>query len=121
MMTIFPRALDRLTLIRFRDEAPGKRPASKTPATVKYQETTQTREKKVESFSAKAKVSKTPKTMVQASRTRPASTATTNSSDDGLFAELQGAEVELHCIGDSLAARTAHMAIYEARKLGQRL
>ena len=47
--------------------------------------------------------------------------ATTNSSDDGLFAELQGAEVELHCIGDSLAARTAHMAIYEARKLGQRL
>ena len=47
--------------------------------------------------------------------------ATTNTSDDGLFGELLDDDIEIHCIGDTVAARTAHMAIYEARKLGQRL
>jgi 2,4-dienoyl-CoA reductase-like NADH-dependent reductase (Old Yellow Enzyme family) len=44
--------------------------------------------------------------------------ATTNSSDDRLSRELQDASLEVHAIGDSVAARTAHMAIYEGRKLG---
>lgn len=43
--------------------------------------------------------------------------ACTNTSDTGLFDDLQDAEIEVHTIGDAVASRTAHMAIYEARKL----
>ena len=44
--------------------------------------------------------------------------ATTNTSDDELYANLANAQIELHIIGDAVASRTAHMAIYEGRKLG---
>jgi 2,4-dienoyl-CoA reductase-like NADH-dependent reductase (Old Yellow Enzyme family)/thioredoxin reductase len=47
--------------------------------------------------------------------------ATTNTSDDVLSSGLREADLELHSIGDAVAARTAHMAIYEGRKLGLRL
>ena len=47
--------------------------------------------------------------------------ATTNTSDDRLFRELQDSRIELHSIGDSVASRTAHMAIFEARKLALQL
>jgi hypothetical protein len=43
--------------------------------------------------------------------------ATTNTSDSTLFEALQGKDISLHTIGDAVASRTAHMAIYEARKL----
>jgi len=45
-------------------------------------------------------------------------TATTNTSNNRLFIELENTGIDVHCIGDAVAARTAHMAIYEARKLG---
>jgi 2,4-dienoyl-CoA reductase-like NADH-dependent reductase (Old Yellow Enzyme family) len=43
--------------------------------------------------------------------------ATTNEPDDRLTRELQDSGLEVHSIGDSVQARTASMAIYEARKL----
>ena len=43
--------------------------------------------------------------------------ATTNTSETGLTEALAEDGIELHSIGDTVAARTAHMAIYEARKL----
>jgi hypothetical protein len=43
--------------------------------------------------------------------------ATTNTSDSTLFEALQGKDISLHTIGDAVASRTAHMALYEARKL----
>ncbi|MFQ5785557.1 MAG: FAD-dependent oxidoreductase, partial [Alphaproteobacteria bacterium] len=43
--------------------------------------------------------------------------ACTNRPNDGLQAELAGAGMEVHAIGDTVAARTAAMAIYEARRL----
>jgi hypothetical protein len=43
--------------------------------------------------------------------------ATTNERDDHLSRELEGAGMEIHAIGDTVQARTAGMAIYEARKL----
>ena len=43
--------------------------------------------------------------------------ATTNTSDNTLFEALQDKGIALHTIGDAVASRTAHMAIYEARKL----
>jgi len=47
--------------------------------------------------------------------------ATTNECDDHLSRELEGSGLEVHAIGDTVQARTAGMAIYEARKLGLRL
>ena len=44
--------------------------------------------------------------------------ATTNISDDELFTSLSNAPIDVHTIGDAVASRTAHMAIYEGRKLG---
>ena len=44
--------------------------------------------------------------------------ATTNTPENELFLTLQKSALEIYCIGDSIAARTAHMAIYEGRKLG---
>ena len=44
--------------------------------------------------------------------------ACTNHSDDALQAELAGAGMEVHAIGDTVAPRTAAMAVYEGRKLG---
>ena len=44
--------------------------------------------------------------------------ATTNISDDELFTSLSNAPIDVHSIGDAVASRTAHMAIYEGRKLG---
>ena len=44
--------------------------------------------------------------------------ATTNTPEDGLTRALADADKEVHSIGDTVAARTAHMAIYEGRKLG---
>nr|MCH9663116.1 FAD-dependent oxidoreductase [Gammaproteobacteria bacterium] len=43
--------------------------------------------------------------------------ATTNTSDSTLFEALHGKDISLHTIGDAVASRTAHMALYEARKL----
>jgi hypothetical protein len=43
--------------------------------------------------------------------------ATTNTAENALFGALEGADMEVHTLGDAVAARTAHMAIYEARKL----
>ncbi len=43
--------------------------------------------------------------------------ATTNTSEDALFEALQGEDISVHTIGDAVASRTAHMALYEARKL----
>lgn len=43
--------------------------------------------------------------------------ATTNTAETALFGALEGAGMEVHTLGDAVAARTAHMAIYEARKL----
>ena len=43
--------------------------------------------------------------------------ATTNTPEDHLARELAGSGVEVHAIGDTVSARTAAMAIYEARKL----
>ena len=47
--------------------------------------------------------------------------ATTNTVDDGLARELAGDDIEVHGIGDMVAARTASMAFYEGRTLGLRL
>ena len=47
--------------------------------------------------------------------------ATTNTSENELFQALEGHDIEAHSIGDALAARTAHMAIYEGRQLGMTL
>ena len=44
--------------------------------------------------------------------------ATTNERDDKLSRQLEGSEMEVHAIGDTVQARTAGMAIYEGRKLG---
>ena len=43
--------------------------------------------------------------------------ATTNTPDDRLTKELSGAGLEVKTIGDAVAARSASMAFYEARKL----
>jgi 2,4-dienoyl-CoA reductase-like NADH-dependent reductase (Old Yellow Enzyme family)/NAD(P)-dependent dehydrogenase (short-subunit alcohol dehydrogenase family) len=47
--------------------------------------------------------------------------ATTSRPDDHLQRELADSGLEIHAIGDTVAARTASMAIYEARALGQSL
>jgi hypothetical protein len=44
--------------------------------------------------------------------------ATTNTPESTLFDGLRDKGIEVHGIGDAIAARTAHMAIYEGRKLG---
>ncbi len=43
--------------------------------------------------------------------------ATTNTPEDRLTRELAGAGLEVHAIGDTVAARSASMAFYEGRKL----
>ena len=43
--------------------------------------------------------------------------ATTNTPEDRLTKALAGAGLEVHAIGDTVAARSASMAFYEARKL----
>ncbi|MGY8996712.1 MAG: FAD-dependent oxidoreductase, partial [Alphaproteobacteria bacterium] len=43
--------------------------------------------------------------------------ATTNTPEDALTAELAADGIDLHAIGDTVSARTASMAFYEARKL----
>ena len=43
--------------------------------------------------------------------------ATTNMPEDRLTKELAGAGLEIHAIGDTVAARSASMAFYEGRKL----
>jgi 2,4-dienoyl-CoA reductase-like NADH-dependent reductase (Old Yellow Enzyme family) len=47
--------------------------------------------------------------------------ATTNVSERVLADELAGSSMDVHAIGDAVASRTAHMAIYEGRKLGLRI
>jgi 2,4-dienoyl-CoA reductase-like NADH-dependent reductase (Old Yellow Enzyme family)/thioredoxin reductase len=47
--------------------------------------------------------------------------ATTGTPDDRLQKELAGSGLELHSLGDAVAARTAAMAFYEARRLARRL
>ncbi len=47
--------------------------------------------------------------------------ATTNTPDDHLTQSLRDGELDVHTIGDAMAARTAHMAIFEARKLARTL
>lgn len=47
--------------------------------------------------------------------------ATTNTVDDVLARELADDAIEVHSVGDSVAARTASMAFYEGRLLGMRL
>ena len=44
--------------------------------------------------------------------------ACTNHPDDALQAELADSGMEVHAIGDTVAPRTAAMAVYEGRKLG---
>jgi hypothetical protein len=44
--------------------------------------------------------------------------ATTNTSNNQLFNDLEKLGIKAHQVGDAVAARTAHMAIFEARKLG---
>jgi hypothetical protein len=43
--------------------------------------------------------------------------ATTNEPERTLFDALSGTGVLLHCVGDSVAAREANVAIFEARRL----
>lgn len=43
--------------------------------------------------------------------------ATTNTCDNALSEALRDKDIVLHTIGDAVASRTAHMALYEARKL----
>ena len=43
--------------------------------------------------------------------------ATTNTSENRLYSELENSDLDLYQAGDAVAARTAHMAIFEARKL----
>ena len=47
--------------------------------------------------------------------------ATTNRVDDTLASALADDEIEVHTIGDMVAARTASMAFYEGRSLGMKL
>ena len=47
--------------------------------------------------------------------------ATTNTADDALARALADDGIEVHFIGDAVAARTASMAFYEGRTLGMRL
>ena len=47
--------------------------------------------------------------------------ATTNTVDDALARALADDEMEVHTVGDMVAARTASMAFYEGRMLGMRL
>jgi 2,4-dienoyl-CoA reductase-like NADH-dependent reductase (Old Yellow Enzyme family) len=47
--------------------------------------------------------------------------ATTNRSEDHLSRDLDGSRKDIHTIGDAVQARTAAMAIYEARKLAMAL
>jgi thioredoxin reductase len=44
--------------------------------------------------------------------------ATTNTANNELFKSLESEGIDVHTIGDAVASRTAHMAIYEGRKLG---
>ena len=44
--------------------------------------------------------------------------ACTNHPDNALQGELANAGMEVHAIGDTVAPRTAAMAVYEGRKLG---
>ncbi|MBC6441198.1 MAG: FAD-dependent oxidoreductase [Rhodospirillales bacterium] len=48
-------------------------------------------------------------------------TATTNTVNDRLTRELADDDLEVYSIGDTVAARTASMAFFEARELGMRL
>jgi NAD(P)H-nitrite reductase large subunit len=43
--------------------------------------------------------------------------ALTNTPEDGLTRALAGSGKEVHTLGDAVSARTAAMALYEARKL----
>ncbi len=47
--------------------------------------------------------------------------ACTNTPENHLFAALTDSTLEVHTLGDAIAARTASMAIFEARKLAQSL
>ena len=47
--------------------------------------------------------------------------ATTNTVDDALASALDDDEIEVHTVGDMVAARTASMAFYEGRTLGMKL
>ena len=47
--------------------------------------------------------------------------ATTNTVDDTLASALTDDEIEVHTVGDMVAARTASMAFYEGRTLGMKL
>ena len=47
--------------------------------------------------------------------------ATTNEVEDRLSHELAGSQFDIHVVGDAVQARTASMAIYEARKLAMTL
>jgi hypothetical protein len=47
--------------------------------------------------------------------------ATTNDPEDRLSHELAGSRFDVHTIGDAVQARTASMAIFEARKLAMTL
>ena len=47
--------------------------------------------------------------------------ATTNTVDDALARELADDDIEVHTVGDTVAARTASMAFYEGRTLGMKL
>ncbi len=44
--------------------------------------------------------------------------ATTNTPEDSITRELESDDMVVHTIGDAVAARTASMAFYEARRLG---
>ncbi|MEZ5923707.1 MAG: FAD-dependent oxidoreductase [Hyphomicrobiaceae bacterium] len=48
-------------------------------------------------------------------------TATTNVPEDRLSRELEGSGIALHSLGDAIHARTAGMAIYEARELALKI
>ena len=47
--------------------------------------------------------------------------ATTNTVDDALARDLADDDIEVHTVGDMVAARTASMAFYEGRTLGMKL
>ena len=47
--------------------------------------------------------------------------ATTNRPNDALIKALAGDGIEVHAVGDNIAARTAAMAFYEARALAMTL
>ena len=47
--------------------------------------------------------------------------ATTNTADDALARALADDDIEVHTVGDMVAARTAGMAFYEGRTLGMTL